>query len=134
MAEIVNFGYGIPAPPPIVTPAPTAAGPGRRHDALAMLLAEAAKGDLRAFERLYELTGSRLLAIASGIVGRRDAAEDALQEAFLRIWRSAHQYDPDKGSAYAWCVTIVRLCPSRAISEASTYRQCAANKRGLRKS
>jgi RNA polymerase sigma-70 factor (ECF subfamily) len=123
MAEIVNFRYGTPAPPlplPIATPSRTADGHGRRPDVLAVLLAEAAKGDLRAFERLYELTGSRLLAIASGIVGRRDAAEDVLQEAFLRIWRSAHQYDADKGSAYAWCVTIVR---NRALSMRQAARR-----------
>ena len=82
-------------------------------DPLAMLLVETATGRERAIARLYELMGGRLLSVAHRIVGRRDLAEDVLQESFLRIWRSAHQYDPAKGPAYAWLVSIVR---NRALS------------------
>lgn len=80
---------------------------------LALLLAETVAGDERAFARLYELTGGRMLAVARGIVGRSDMAEDVVQESFVRVWRWAHRYDPDKGPAYAWLVRIVR---NRALS------------------
>jgi len=80
---------------------------------LALLLTETAAGNERAFARLYELTGGRMLAIARGIVGRADVAEDVVQDSFLRVWRWAHRYDPDKGPAYAWLVRIVR---NRALS------------------
>jgi len=80
---------------------------------LALLLAETVAGDERAFARLYELTGGRMLAVARGIVGRSDVAEDVVQESFVRVWRWAHRYDPDKGPAYAWLVRIVR---NRALS------------------
>jgi RNA polymerase sigma-70 factor (ECF subfamily) len=92
-------------------PLPRAREP--RPDALADLLIATARGDVRSFERLYELIGGRLLAVARSIVRQRDVAEDVLQEGFIRIWRSAHLYEPEKGSAYAWCVTIVR---NRALS------------------
>src|SRR4051812_22688987 len=82
-------------------------------DPLALLLAHVAMGNERAFARLYELTGGRLLAIARGIVGRGDVAEDVLQDSFLRVWRWAHRFDSSKGSAYAWLVRVVR---NRALS------------------
>ena len=81
----------------------------RSFDALALLLSETAAGREAAFARLYELTASRLFAIARGIVGGRgDVAEDVLQDSFVRVWRWAHRYAPDKGSAYGWLVRIVR--------------------------
>ena len=81
----------------------------RSFDALASLLSETAAGRETAFARLYELTASRLFAIARSIVGGRgDVAEDVLQDAFVRVWRWAHRYTPDKGSAYGWLVRIVR--------------------------
>jgi RNA polymerase sigma-70 factor (ECF subfamily) len=110
MVEILNLGRGMPrmrhaAPLPDPRP-PSTSGP---FDALALLLADTAAGREPAFARLYELTSERLLAVARSIVGgRRDVAEDVLQDSFVRVWRWAHRYDPDKGTAYAWLVRIVR--------------------------
>jgi RNA polymerase sigma factor (sigma-70 family) len=114
MGEILNLGRGIAqlrAAASISHPRGLAAS--ATFDPLALLLAETAAGRESAFARLYELTGGRLLSIARGIVGRRDVADDVLQESFLRIWRWAHRYDPDKGAAYSWLVRIVR---NRALS------------------
>jgi RNA polymerase sigma-70 factor (ECF subfamily) len=106
--------------PTITVPlSPVSAGKAR-FDPLAMLLAEIATGNERAFARLFELSGSQLLSVARGIVWRTDLAEDVLQESFLRIWRSAHQYNPDKGSGHAWLVTIVR---NRALSAKAQLRR-----------
>lgn len=113
MGEILNLRRIVgqpPAPLPLgarIAPAPVSLEP------LALLLTETAAGNERAFARLYELTGGRMLAIARGIVGRSDVAEDVVQDSFLRVWRWAHRYDPDKGPAYAWLVRIVR---NRALS------------------
>jgi RNA polymerase sigma-70 factor (ECF subfamily) len=94
---------------------------GRAFDALALLLAEIAAGREAAFARLYELTASRLFAVARGIVGgRNDVAEDVLQDSFVRIWRWAHRYAPDKGSAYGWLVRIVR---NRALTARETLHR-----------
>lgn len=101
MAEIIKLSRKPIGLPPLPKEAPG-------HDGLAQLLAATAAGDERAFARLYELTAARLLMVARTIVGRPDLAEDVLQETFLRVWRAAHQYDPRKGSALAWLVTIVR--------------------------
>jgi len=94
---------------------------GRALDALALLLGEIAAGRETAFARLYELTASRLFAVARGIVGgRSDVAEDVLQESFVRVWRWAHRYAPDKGSAYGWLVRIVR---NRALTARETLHR-----------
>ncbi|MCC7045601.1 MAG: RNA polymerase sigma factor [Alphaproteobacteria bacterium] len=121
MAEIVNLAHRSDlARPSAALWATDATALSPPPDALALLLAETAKGDERAFARLYELTGGRLLAVARGILGAADAAEDALQESFIRVWRSAHRYDPAKGAAYAWLVTVVR---NRALSLKMTQRR-----------
>lgn len=93
----------------------------RSFDALALLLSETAAGRETAFARLYELTASRLFAVARGIVGGRvDVAEDVLQDSFVRVWRWAHRYEADKGSAYGWLVRIVR---NRALTARETLHR-----------
>lgn len=77
---------------------------------LEVLLAATARGDRTAFARLYELTGGTLFGIALGMLGQRDRAEDATQEAYLLVWRKAGQYSPDRGSALAWLTTLTRRC------------------------
>jgi RNA polymerase sigma-70 factor, ECF subfamily len=112
--EIVKLANGaVGMRPPLPLSHPPAPDSGAGFDPLAMLLAETIAGHERAFARLYELVGGRLLAVARAIVGRTDLAEDVLQDSFVRIWRSAHQYDPAKGKAYAWLVSVVR---NRALS------------------
>lgn len=110
MGEIRRFGRGLAQLRAAASLAdPRALAPAAGFDPLALLLAETAGGHEASFARLYELTSGRLLAIARGIVGgRADVAQDVLQESFLRVWRWAHRYDPQKGAAYAWLVRIVR--------------------------
>ncbi len=49
-----------------------------------------------------------MIGVAQRILQRRDLAEDAVHEAFLRIWRSARSYDPKRGLARSWIFAIVR--------------------------
>ena len=49
-----------------------------------------------------------MLATARRILGERELAEDAVQDAFMRIWRSASKFDPARGVALAWMARIVR--------------------------
>lgn len=66
------------------------------------------QGDRAAFGRLYDLAAPQLFALALMICRRRSVAEEVLQEAFLRIWRSAHQFEPERGRPMAWMATILR--------------------------
>lgn len=66
----------------------------------------------QAFHALYELTSRKLYGLALRVVGRRDWAEDVLQEACLQVWRGAGSYRESLSPPLAWLGMIVR---SRAI-------------------
>jgi len=75
---------------------------------LAELLGEVARGDHAAARELYQLIGGRLFGIAQRILRDPGLAEDAVQDGFLKIWKNAHRFDPQKGQASAWMGVIVR--------------------------
>ena len=77
-------------------------------DELNELLLRTARGDRQAFARLYRLSATQLFALALRMFKRRDLAEEALQEAFVSIWRHAASFDPGKGAAMTWMASIVR--------------------------
>ncbi|HXQ13321.1 MAG TPA: sigma-70 family RNA polymerase sigma factor [Caulobacteraceae bacterium] len=75
---------------------------------LPALLAATGAGDRRAFQALYTATSRRLFGVALSLLGRRELAEDVLQEAYVRVWTHAWQFDPARGPALAWLSRIVR--------------------------
>ncbi len=75
---------------------------------LAELLGDIAGGDRAAASDLYRLIGGRLYGIAQRVLRDPGLAEDAVQEAFLKIWKNAHRFDAAKGAASAWMAVIVR--------------------------
>ena len=91
---------------------------------LAGLLRQSALGDEAAFARLYDATAARVHGLVLRVVRDRAQAEEVTQEAFLEVWRTAPRFDPDKGSALSWLMTIGhRKAVDRVRSaEASTRR------------
>ena len=87
------------------------------------LLSATAQGDRLAFEELYKLTAGKLYAIGLQILRRRDLAEDAVQEAFVRIWHSAGEYQQEKGSVMTWMTTIVRYRALDMLRAAKSRRE-----------
>lgn len=75
---------------------------------LAALIQAMARGDRGAAEGLYAALGGRLYGVAWRILRDQGLAEDAVQDAFLKIWRNAHRFDPAKGAAGAWVAVIAR--------------------------
>src|SRR4051794_36315097 len=75
---------------------------------LAKLLEATARGDRAAFESLYGLTSSRLLGSGVRLLRRRELAEDALQEVFVKVWHRAGDYQTERGSVMCWLHTIMR--------------------------
>lgn len=71
-------------------------------------LSACAKGDRAALRSIFDQESGKLVSIAERILRRRDLAEEAVQESFIRIWTHAHQYQPDRGSARGWIYAIVR--------------------------
>lgn len=62
---------------------------------------------LGAFVALYDTHGSRLKSIAFNLLGNVADAEDAVQEAFLQVWRGAADYRPERAKASTWVLTFV---------------------------
>lgn len=77
-------------------------------DPLEGLLAAVARGDRTAFAELYAATSAQLLALLLRMLQRRDWAEEALQDCYVRIWQKAEGYTPDRGAPLAWLTTIAR--------------------------
>lgn len=75
---------------------------------LIALMAATARGDRGAFRTLYERTGPKLHAVTRRILQSDAAAEDAVQEAYVRIWGRAGDFDPAIASPIAWMATIAR--------------------------
>src|SRR5947209_8927213 len=74
----------------------------------AELLRLVAGGSEAAFVALWARSGAAVYSVCRRVLIDRDSAEDAAQEAFVRIWRNAKQFDPRRGSAAAWIYTIAR--------------------------
>ncbi len=63
--------------------------------------------DPSAFEMLVARYQTQFLNRVQGVVGSRDAAEDVVQEAFIRIYRFAPRFKGESGSFRAWSLTIL---------------------------
>ncbi|TIC89058.1 sigma-70 family RNA polymerase sigma factor [Nocardioides sp. GY 10113] len=100
-------------------------GPDRSADTLAVLLKRSARGDRVAFADLYDATSARLHGLVLRVVRDPAQAEEVTQEAFLEIWRTAARFDPARGSALSWLMTIGhRKAVDRVRSaEASSRRE-----------
>ena len=72
------------------------------------LIERVGDGDRDAFEELYRRYTRPVLGLALRRLGDRGRAEDALQEAFAAIWRSASSYDSARGQGGAWLYTVAR--------------------------
>jgi RNA polymerase sigma-70 factor, ECF subfamily len=76
------------------------------------LLALTARGDHAAFAEVYQRTHAHLFGVALRMLGREHAAEDALQEAFVSIWKAAALYrsriEGQDIQPMTWLIAIVR--------------------------
>jgi RNA polymerase sigma factor (sigma-70 family) len=72
------------------------------------LVAQLAAGSQEALAELYDRYGRLAYAVALRVLGDPGRAEDAVQEAFLKIWNHAASFDARRGSLRTWLLTSVR--------------------------
>ena len=74
--------------------------------------------DAAAFQELYDTQSDLVYSVAMKFLADSAAAQDVMQEVFLRIWNAASLYDPGLGRVVSWIVTITRhQCLNRIRSE-----------------
>lgn len=89
-------------------PADSPTDPSALEPEISAAIVRCAAGDKSALRLIYDLEAARMIGVAIRILRRRDLAEEATHDAFMRIWRGARSFDASRGSARAWLYTIVR--------------------------
>src|SRR5262245_54045192 len=92
-------------PQPLGSPSDGSASPSRGASDVELLRAVAA-GSEAAFEELRGRYGGAVGRVCRSVAGAD--REDCEQEVFTRIWRKAALFDPERGSAAAWLLTLTR--------------------------
>jgi len=96
--------------------------PGQR---LTELLVRAAKGDEAAFADFYDRTSAAVHGLARRVVRDPARAEEITQEVYLQVWRTATRFEPSRGSARSWLITLTHRRAGEVVrhDQASTNRE-----------
>ena len=90
------------------------------------LIARTGSGDRDAFELLYRRYARSVFGLALRRLGDRARAEDAVQETFASVWRSAKSYRPERGPGAPWLYAVARnaiVDRSRSARRARRWRR-----------
>jgi RNA polymerase sigma-70 factor (ECF subfamily) len=90
------------------------------------LLRLVARGDESAFNTLYDLLAPRVYGLARRVLRDPAQAEEVAQEALVEVWRTAPRFDPTRGSATAWVLTITHR---RAVDRVRAVQASADRER-----
>lgn len=83
------------------------------------LLVLVAGGDQKAFEELYGLVSGPVFGLVRRVVRDPAQSEEVSQEVLLELWRSAPRFDPGRGSALSWILTLAHR---RAVDRVRSVR------------
>ncbi len=107
---------GMPPGPESSSHDPTSpAGPDTSE--LAGLLCACGRGDEARFAELYDATSPRVFGLVLRVLRDQSQAEEVTQEVYLEIWRSSSRYNPQRGNALSWLMTMAHR---RAVDRVRT--------------
>jgi RNA polymerase sigma-70 factor (ECF subfamily) len=89
------------------------------------------ENDAMAFAVVYERHADVAFSLAYRMCGKRGLAEDALQEAFLSLWRSGGRYDRTRGSVRNWVLGIVHNRAIDALRRGTVHERRRASDEGI---
>jgi len=95
------------------------------------LLALTTRGDVRAFEGIYERHCGAAFSLAHRICREPATAEEATQDAFLAVWRNAGGYEASRGSCRTWILGIVRNRSIDALRRGQRHDRQRATDEGV---
>lgn len=87
------------------------------------IFSKIAVGDQKAFQHLYRENCSLVYTIALRILRDTSLAEDAVQETFVKIWRTAGQFDAKLGTPQSWISIIARNVALDLIRKRRPYEE-----------
>lgn len=89
------------------------------------LMARVADGDEPSFAQLYDAIVSRVFGLVLRLLRNSAQAEEVTQEVMVEVWRTASRFDPARGSAISWFLTLAhrRAVDRVRSSQASTDRE-----------
>lgn len=118
------------APAPESQDSGTAVRPARaptlpvRHDPhLAALVAQMGQGIQEALGRLYDETAPSVNGLLLRMLGRAEDAEEVLMDVYLKAWKNAASYAPERGSVQAWLMMMARSVAIDRLRRRATQPQ-----------
>lgn len=87
------------------------------------LISLAGQGEAQAFAVLYDRHGRAAYSLAYRMMGEKQAAEDLVQDGFLKVWRGAESYRAERGSVRTWILSIVHNCGIDQLRSTASRRR-----------
>src|SRR5262249_60359580 len=89
-------------------------------------LRRGAGGDADAFDPVYDQVAATVFGIVRGVVRDPAQSEEVTQDVLLEVWRNAAKFDPGRGSATAWVMTLAHR---RAVDRVRSAQKEAERER-----